>query len=323
MDSEHRHELQENDLRESLSNWRETWDKYGTPITVAVLLVVVVFAGYRLYDTYTASKREAAWGELSQTSSPEGLAQVAEQHSLQPVRMLALLRAADLHLLDTIFVAESAAEPGQDAQASGGANANTEGGGGGEEQAGDAEDSDASVVEAVRPAETREQKQRLERAETMYRRVLEEAEAAEFRANALLGLAAVAESREQWDAAADGYAKALDLAAESELPGIAAVAEHRRQLLDKLRQPVAIVEAPEPEPQPNAGAGAGTGTGDAGEAPLDGMIDVPNLLEDPATAPAGDAGTDAPDAPDATDAAEETAESPDGAGDETAPQDAE
>ena len=272
MDSEHRHELQENDLRESLSNWRELWSKYGTPITVAVLVVVVAFAGYRLYGTYTSSKREAAWQELAQTSSPEGLAQVAEQHSIKAVRMLALLRAADLHLEQAIFVAEPAAGEGEDG------------------------DNGESAVQALRPAEIEEQKQRLTRAETMYQRVLEEAEAAEFRVNALLGLAAVAESREQWDAASDRYTQAQELGEQGELPRIVAIADHRRNLLDKLRLPVAIVDAPEP-------ADGGAGEGEFGEGTTDELIDVPNLLEQPgdetATEPADESGAGPADENDA------------------------
>lgn len=258
MDSEHRHELQENDLRESLSNWRELWSQYGTPITVVLLVVAIGFGGYRLYGMYTSSKREAAWQELAQTSSPEGLAQVAEQHGIAAVRMLALLRAADLHLEQAIFVAEPTT---------------------GEEEGADAS-VDASAVRAVQPAETEEQKQRLARAEAMYQRVLDEAEAAEFRVNAMLGLAAVAESREQWDAAADWYTQAQALGEESQLPRIVGIADHRRDLLDKLRMPVAIVDAPEPEEPADAGADDGA----FGEGAIDEMIDVPNLLERPGEA---------------------------------------
>ena len=283
MDSEHRHELQENDLRESLSNWREAWSKYGTPITVALLLFAIVFGGYRLYDMYTSSKREAAWRELAETSSPEGLARVAEQHSVTPVRMLALLRAADLHLEQAIFVAEPATAEGDDApNAAGTANDAEEEIA--DDTADDPADADESAVRAVRPAETQEQQQRLERAETMYRRVLEEARGAAFRANAMLGLAAVAESREQWDAAADWYAQAKAAGEQSELPRIVTIADHRTGLLDRLRQPVDIVEAPEPD-EP-AGAGTGAGQGGFGEGPMDEVIDVPDLLEGAATEPA-------------------------------------
>ena len=292
MDSEQRHELQENDLRESLRNWREAGSKYATPITLVVLLFAIVFGGYRLYDMYTSSKREAAWRELAETSSPEGLAQVAEQHSVEPVRMLALLRAADLHLEQAIFVADPATAEGDDARNVAGTANDTE-----EEIANDTADDPADAdepalrgvrgVRGVGPAETREQKQRLERAETIYRRVLEEAEAAAFRANAMLGLAALAESREQWDAAADKYEQAKAVGEQSELPRIVTIADHRTGLLDRLRLPVAIVEGPEPEEPTGAGTGeGGTGEGGIGEGAMDEVIDVPDLLEGAATEPA-------------------------------------
>ncbi|MFW6335724.1 MAG: hypothetical protein ACOC3G_01150, partial [Phycisphaeraceae bacterium] len=251
------------------------------------------FGGYRLYGTYTSSKREAAWQELAQTSSPEGLAQVAEQHSIKAVRMLALLRAADLHLERAIFVGEPGGGPEQ-------------GEDDGDENDGD-ENGDASAVRAVQPAETAEQKQRLERAETMYQRVLEEAEAAEFRVNAMLGLAAVAESREQWDAAVDWYTQAEALGEQSQLPRIVSIADHRRNLLDKLRLPVAIVEAPEPE-ESAGGAGTGAGEGEVGQGAIDELIDVPNLLERPSDETVTDPADDSEAGPvDESDAADDTA----------------
>lgn len=273
MDSQHRHELKENDLAEALTNWRDVWDKYGTPLTLAILVVVLVFAGYRLFGYYQTTTHETAWSDLAATASPEGMAEVADDHGVKPVQLLALLQGADLYLNEAVFPPEIA-----DAAAVGdredGDNGDT-----GDEGAGSDNGADADASSLGVDAERVEQ--RLSRAETMYQRVLDLAEAEVFRANALLGLASVAESRERWDEAASFYDRAKAEAEAGELPELGRIAEHRKSMLDKLKLPVAIVEAPE-EPAPDADPAADAGPADDNPSTLPTDLgSLQNLVDEP------------------------------------------
>jgi len=101
---------------------------------------------------------------------------------------------------------------------------------------------DTALAEAVRldptdDAETRGQT--LDEAVVLYQRVLDLDAADVYRVNAHLGLAAVAESREQWDAARDRYAAAADTAGDS-LAYLAGLARSRADRLDDFRRPVAF-----------------------------------------------------------------------------------
>lgn len=275
MDSEHRHELKENDLRESLENWRETWNKYGTPITLVILLAVLAFAGTRLYDYYTTTKHEDAWSDYAATGSPQGMAEVAEDHSLPAVKMLALLRGGDLYLEEAVF--PPASERSGVSPAGDGETGDT-----GDDAGGDPEDDPEDDPEGDPPPEAgagevdpaAARNQRLDRAEAMYRRVVDEAEHDAFRANALLGLAQVAETREQWDAARGYYDRAEALADEADLPEVASLAAHRRGMLDKLQQPVTIVDAPAPDAS-DADAPLDATTPGAGQPILPDLLDTP------------------------------------------------
>lgn len=244
MDSEHRHELKENDLKAALQDWRGLWDRYGTFATLVILIVVLIFAATRIFGYMQSTTHESAWSELFLTSTPEGMAGVAEEHSVRGVQLLALLRGADLFLNEAVFPPEL-----------------TDDAAGGDDDAADAD-------------ELRDQ--RLTRAETMYRQVLELAEAGAFRANALLGLAAVAETRLAWDAAAAHYDEAESVAEAADLPELAGIASHRRGMLDTLKQPVTIADDPPPAAAegPDAG-GLAPGTLPSGLGTLDELIESP------------------------------------------------
>ncbi len=83
-----------------------------------------------------------------------------------------------------------------------------------------------------------EKAQALDKAGTRYQQVLDNAEHPLFQMNALLGLAAVAEENQQWDAARGHYSQATQLAEANYFPSIAAKAKARSALLDQIRKPI-------------------------------------------------------------------------------------
>ncbi|HEX7008822.1 MAG TPA: hypothetical protein VF184_02505 [Phycisphaeraceae bacterium] len=104
--------------------------------------------------------------------------------------------------------------------------------------------------------------QRLEQASQLYQQALEATKEPVYRANALLGLAAVAETQQRWDQARQYYAQAQQVAGD-QLPSIAAEAQRRQELLDALKQPVAFA----PEPAVTAPSTQSTADEQAQEAP--------------------------------------------------------
>lgn len=96
MDSEQRHELQENDLRHFLFHFNEWWKKHGTLMLLAILIVVAIVTGGRWYLGKDARERETAWGDFAGTTSPEGLQDVAGRNADRPgLANYAMLRASD------------------------------------------------------------------------------------------------------------------------------------------------------------------------------------------------------------------------------------
>ncbi|MFA7236148.1 MAG: hypothetical protein WC058_04715 [Phycisphaeraceae bacterium] len=96
MDSEQRHELQENDLQHFLFHFNEWWKKHGTLMLLAVLILVAIVTGGRWYMGKDARERETAWADLTGTTSPEGLKEVASRYADRPgFAGYALLRASD------------------------------------------------------------------------------------------------------------------------------------------------------------------------------------------------------------------------------------
>jgi len=191
MDSEHRHELKQNDLREFLENFGAFWEKHGTWILTVVAVVVVIWAGSTWWSNRQMQVRSSAWTALDGAASAPELDGVALDHSQPIVRALARLRAGDLYL-------DQAVHPQRDLL------------------------SDDDVRQA------------LDRAEQRYRDVLSLNVPPIYRANALLGLAAVAENRSQWDQAAASY----ELVMGMDIPSLAAMARARKQMLPALARPV-------------------------------------------------------------------------------------
>lgn len=107
MDSEHRHELKENDLEHFLSNFGEWWKKYGSTLLLWVLLIALVIVGFNLYGNVRSSSHDAAWDDLALTTNPETYPLVAEDHRNKTVKVLANLWGADAQLQQALTTAQA------------------------------------------------------------------------------------------------------------------------------------------------------------------------------------------------------------------------
>ena len=215
MDADHRHELKENDLAEFITNFGSWWSKHGTTLLIAVLVIAAVLVGKRFVESRNAAVQEEAWSDLALASSPESYRAVAQSHSLQTVQALADLRGADLWL-------EKAVAPAPLPK---------------EEAAADTPETTASASIT---------QQALDEAALAYERVANDSQAHHvFKLNAHLGLAAVAEGREDWAQAHKQYTRVIEQAGTG-YEAIAAQAKARMAQLDRLKNPV--VFGPDPEP---------------------------------------------------------------------------
>lgn len=214
MDADHRHELKENDLAEFLTHFGEWWQKHGTKLTVIVLVVVATYAGKRLIDTRSNAALEGAWGDLATSTSPESYQFVAQSHAVPAVKALANLRGADLLLAQAVV-------PPDDEQ---------------EAQATTDNDPHQALLDAA----------------AMYQQVIDAPSALlAYKLNAHLGLAAVAESFQQWGQAQQHYNTVLDLAG----PAYAAIAHRTRTrlgMLDRLDKPVVFAPDLPPAAEPDS-----------------------------------------------------------------------
>ncbi len=210
MDSEHRHELQENDLAEFIANFGEWWSKHGNTVLTVILVVSVVFLGKRWIDARAESAHEQAWSDLATATSPESFRHTAESHDNPAVRALAYLQGGDLLLAQS--------KKNQDASP----------------------DAAPSTAPPLTPD------QALHEAELMYKQVLADPNThTVFKLNAHLGLATVAESRQLWNEAQQQYQAIIDTAGPG-YDAIAGQARARLANLDELAKPIYLVE---PTPQ--------------------------------------------------------------------------
>jgi predicted negative regulator of RcsB-dependent stress response len=99
VDAEHRHELKENDLAESLRNFSTFWQNWGNSLLMAVLVGLLALLAYQFFTNRAARAHEDSWSALVQETSPAGLRAIAETNSDPAVQALARLQAAELLLL--------------------------------------------------------------------------------------------------------------------------------------------------------------------------------------------------------------------------------
>lgn len=98
MDSERRHELETNDLREFFDNFKDFWDKHGNRLLITLIIVLGGWLGYNKYNQWQADKAEAAYAELNSADSADAFRTVAGDHS--KVHDEAMRRGADTALGD-------------------------------------------------------------------------------------------------------------------------------------------------------------------------------------------------------------------------------
>lgn len=222
MDTQHRHDLEQNDLQYFLTHLGPFWDKYGMTILLVILTIVAIFSGRTFYGRYVDQSHQSAVRDLEMATSPESYRGVAQQSSEPPVAALALLRGADLALASAVLpqpadAAPPTTQPGLTAPGPKG------------------------------PQTPAERQAALKDAEQMYKGVLDHPAASPvLRLNAKLGMAAVAESRSDWESAGKLYRETIEQATDYDV--IRQRAQKRQALLEQLKKPVAF--APEPATQP-------------------------------------------------------------------------
>ena len=199
MDSQERHELKENDLATFFANFGQWWEKWGNIILVVAVVTLASVAVYRLVVSQRAAAQHEAWADLGGATSPESYLQVAQTHRIEAVRALGYLRAGEMFHDRAIQSAT------------------------------------ANASNDATPGPEAD----LQQAAAAYQRVPEVTMRQVFRANAYLGLGAVAESRQDWTAAETYYTQAAEAAGEL-YPSLAGQAQHRRALLETLQRPVAF-----------------------------------------------------------------------------------
>ncbi len=96
MDSEHRHELKENDLLEFFRHFKQWWDKHGTKTLGVILLVLGAVVGGRWLAGREARAQEKAWSAFANAQTPETWQQLARTYAdREGLAGLSLLAAAD------------------------------------------------------------------------------------------------------------------------------------------------------------------------------------------------------------------------------------
>lgn len=112
MDSERRHELETNDLREFLDNFKDFWEKHGNKLLFILIIVLGGYAGYNYYGQWQQGKEQAAQEALAGATTADQLLAVSEEHP--QVFDEAMRRAGDVSLGEartaTIAGSEGAAE---------------------------------------------------------------------------------------------------------------------------------------------------------------------------------------------------------------------
>lgn len=239
--------LEESLLNQDFIEWLRKW---GTPILMAAAVVAVGYTLYTRYETNRNAKIDKAFAEYEQarsgvTASPDALMAVANEYEgVRAVSMLSRLAAADAYLDAVRRSMKIGAEIKVD------------------------DLTRAPTGELVKPedaltAEDRESY--LAKAGELYQRVYDAAgkDAGNIltRVNAMYGLAAVAESREQWDAAKDWYQKISSLTEGTTYAAQGKIAQSRLAGLDALKSmpPVptkaSVPQKPVPPPAPAASPG--------------------------------------------------------------------
>lgn len=102
MDSEHRHELAENDLARILGGYREKVGSYLGPIVAGAIAVVAILVGTAIVRGQSAAATQQAWQELSSANVADSFAEVAENYPGTEVAAWARVNEGRLFLREGI-----------------------------------------------------------------------------------------------------------------------------------------------------------------------------------------------------------------------------
>lgn len=194
--------------------------KWGPTLLLAVAIVAGLYVGWQRYQEYQTAQLDAAWGDLDAalgSANPASLIDIAETHPGKVgVVLFARTRAADLYLQSAI----AGVAPGATTKP----------------------DGSVENPDDVLTPERREQM--LSQAAEQYRLVIAASEGDTSKAiqalGGLFGMAAVEESRSQWDAARGFYERAKALATQADLPDLTKVAERRISSLEEIKKVAAL-----------------------------------------------------------------------------------
>ena len=227
MDSEHRHELKENDLLEFIRDFKSWWAKHGTQTLLVILVAVLALTAYRYFRGKAARELDAAWSEYASVSTPEGRQQIAGAYVNYPgLSNLALLDAADETFGNALGIGRG-----------------------------------IDPMPATSPGPSAEQAEQLRKAAGLYQRVIDAPQPTEpslYKLNARMGLAAVYETLGEWDKAAEQYR--LTIQESGPYKNISAAADRALTTMADREQPVTFPPAPvtevtgAPEGAPDAAA---------------------------------------------------------------------
>jgi hypothetical protein len=195
--------------------------KYSTPVLVVVMVAAGGFWLLRTYQQRQAAAREAAFAELSAATtgepSPDALAAIADAHAGVPgVAIQALLSAGDSYFTSAVRGVKPGAQVG----------------------------ADGTLVSAEDAMTPEDRAAALDKAKGLYERAVAKAGAPEMavpRLNGLWGLAAVAETKGDFDGAKRLYER---IVTESKAAGYDAqgvLATQRLATLDELRTMAPLV----------------------------------------------------------------------------------
>lgn len=98
MDSERRHELETNDLREFLDNFKDFWDKHGNRILITLIVVLGAWLAYDRYNKWQVDKADAAYTKLNEATTADAFRALAAERG--EVHDEAMRRGGDAALGD-------------------------------------------------------------------------------------------------------------------------------------------------------------------------------------------------------------------------------
>lgn len=223
MDSQHKHELKENDLKQFITHFGEWWGKHQTKVLLIAIVLAGTILGVRILNNRAMEKKDSTFLALNLETSPAGFKAIAADADSDSVRAIASLRAADLLLQEASMPSSSIADEN-----------------------------------AITPAD---RKARLEEARQLYNQAASASDSELMKLNAKMGIASVAESLGDWDEAVKVY-ESIKTSAGQTHPSFAAQADTRLAILPRVKIEPNFAPEPTPKKPDDAKTGD-TKTGDS------------------------------------------------------------